>query len=164
MITWTVSNYHKKMVEEHETYVKDDKKITRIIVWRVGSWGVQTNDDNPPDFKFIKIPGSSKVDSINLYDYSNNIEDVMLDYTWDGCFETYEFSDNINETEKEELEKLIDEEGFFEAIEDIKGWKCDDSASYISGPILIENENGYKRIIIADENGNVTDFIDENEC
>ena len=162
LTAWTVSTYYKKSIEEHEEYTKDGMTIIRKTGWRGGSWTVSTNDGNPPEFEFTEVPGGDgKTDSISIYDaYVNNIEDVELDSTFDGCWEDIEWPEDMDDDERERLEALIDEEGFY-AIEEEEGWYQGDSATYLWGPILIEGENGFRKIIIADEDGNVSEFEED---
>jgi len=151
LTAWTVSTYYKKSIEEHEEYTNDGMTVVRKTGWRGGSWTVYTNDGNP---------GDGKTDSISIYDaYGNNIEEVELNETWDGCWEDIEWPEDLDEEERERLEALIDEEGFY-AIEE-EGWYQGDGATYIWGPIVIEGEGGFRRIIIADEDGNVSEFEEE---
>lgn len=162
MAVWTVSTYYKKSIEEHEHFVKDGMEIIRKTGWRSGSWTVTTSDDNPPEFEFTEVPGGDgKRDSIDINScYDNNIEEVELNETWDGCWEDIEWPDDMDDEERERLETLIEEEGFY-AIEE-EDWYSDETEMYIWGPILIEGTDGFRKIIIADEDGNVTDF-DEDE-
>lgn len=164
MANWKVSNYYKKTVEEHEHYVKDDMTIIRKTGFRGGSFFVETNDDNPPEFVFDYVPnGDGKKDSINMYNcIDKNIENVELDSLWDGCWEDIVFPDDMDEEEQERLMELIDEDGIYEVLEEQEGWTLTDSEAWMWGPILIEDENDNQvRIIIADENGNVIDFKED---
>ena len=160
MATWTVSTWYKKSIEEHEHFVKDGQEIVRKTGWRGGSWTVTTSDDNPPEFEFVEVPGGDgKRDSIDINScYDNNIEEVELDSTFDGCWEDIEYPDDMDEEERERLEELMEEEGFY-AIEE-EGWYSNDTECYIWGPILIEGENGFRKIIIAHD-GVAVDFVDE---
>lgn len=161
LTAWTVSTYYKKSIEEHEQFVKDGMTIIRKTGWRGGSWTVYTNDGNPPEFEFTEVPGGDgKTDSININScYSNNIEEVELNETWDGCWEDIEWPEDMDEDEQAELEALIEEEGFY-AVEE-EDWMADDCDTYIWGPILIEGENGFRKIIEADADGNVSDFEED---
>ena len=63
------------------------------------------------------------------------------------------------------LEKLlrekIEEEGSY-SIEDDGEWYLDETEVWVWGPLEVTNEEtGETRIIIADEDGNVTDFKEE---
>jgi len=89
MANWIVKTYYKKSIEEHEHFVKDGKEITRKTGWRSGSWNVTTSDDNLPEFEFTYVPGGDdRKDSIDMNNcYYNNIENVELIETWDGCWE-----------------------------------------------------------------------------
>lgn len=159
MATWTVRTYHKKSIEEHERFIKDGMTIVNITGWRSGSWEVTTSDDNPPEFEFTEVPGGNgKVDSIDMNScYTNNIEDVVMNETWDGWYGDITWPDDMDEEEQERLQELIDEEGFY-ALED-EGWMNDETEMWIWGPIEILNEEGETvRIICADDEGNVVDF------
>jgi len=85
---------------------------------------------------------------------------VELIETWDGCWEDTDWPENMDDDERERLEELIEEEGFY-ALED-EGWIQNDTEMWIWGPIEIQNADGETvKIIIADKDGNVTDFKDE---
>lgn len=164
MAQWTVRTYYKKSIEEHEHFYKDDKEIIRKTGWRSGSWSVTTSDDNPPEFEFDYVPGGDgKLDSIDMYNCSgSNIEDVELIETFDGCWEDVQWPDDMDEDEIEALQERIDEEGFYEIIEEEEGWAQSDTEMWIWGPIEILNENNERvRIICADDDGNVIDFNEE---
>lgn len=162
MATWTVSTYHKKSIEEHEHFVKDGQEIIYQTGWRGGSWTVTTSDDNPPEFEFVEVPGGDgRRDSIDMNNcYENNIDEVELIETFDGWWAEIEWPDDMDEEEQERLQELIDEEGIY-SLEDEEGWMHDDTEMYIWGPILIEGDNGVRKIIVADENGNAVDFKEE---
>jgi hypothetical protein len=82
---------------------------------------------------------------------------------WDGCWEDIEFPEDMAEEEQERLQELIEEEGdIYDVLENQEGWNQSDTEAWIWGPILIEDEEGNQiRIIIADEQGNVIDFKEE---
>jgi hypothetical protein len=163
MAVWTVKTYYKKSIEEHEHFTKDGMTIVRKTGWRSGSWTVTTSDDNLPEFEFGFVPGGDgSKDSINMYDFPGpNIEDVELIETWDGCWEDYDWPENMDEEEQERLQELIEEEGLY-ALEDEEGWLSNETEMWIWGPIEILNDKDETvRIIIADKDGNVTDFKDE---
>lgn len=162
LTAWTVSTYYKKSIEEHEHFVKDGQEIIHKTGWRGGSWIVYTNDGNPPEFEFTTVPGGNDaVDSIDINNcYSNNIEEVELDSTFDGCWSDVEWSDDMDEDEQAEIEEAMEEDGYYEALES-RDWTHNDTEMWIWGPILIEGENGYRRIICADEDGNVIDFKED---
>jgi len=159
MATWIVEPYHKKSAEEHERFIKDGKTITRRTGWRWVKFEVETEDDNPPEFEFHAVPGGSDaLDSVNLYDACvNNIENTEFIESFDGCWEEVDYPDDMDEDEQERLQELIDEEGFYEAIEEQEGWLQDDTDMWIWGPIAIKDENdNIVRIVEADRDGNVT--------
>lgn len=163
MAWWTVSTYHKKSCEEHQRFVKDGMTIVHKNGFRWATFNVETSDDNPPEFEFDFVPGGDgKKDSVDLYSpYGNNIESSELVSMDDGCWADIEWPEDMDEEEIERLQELIDEEGIF-ALEEEEGWMLDDSEAWCWGPILIEDEQGNKiKIIVADAEGNVTEFEDE---
>ena len=165
MATWKVSTYYKKSCEEHEHYTKDDMTIIRKTGFRSASFIVETTDDNPPEFEFDFVPGGDgRKDSINMYDAPGpNIDNVELDSLWDGCWEDIDFPEDMDEEEVERLQDLIEEEGdIYDVLENQEGWSQSETQAWIWGPILIEDKDGNKvKIIIADEDGNVSEFEEE---
>ena len=151
-------SYHKKSIEEREEWTKDGERIVRVTGWRWGEWTVTTNDGNPPNFEFSRVPGGNDAkDSIDINCCSgSNIEEVEMVETTDGCYADIEFPEDMDEAEQERLTELWDEE-FYEGWEG-EDWYQSDTEMWIWGPIEITNDKGYSRIIIADEDGNVTDF------
>jgi len=166
MATWTVSTYHKKNVQEVETYLQEDG-VGKVVVtngFRWGTWTVETSDDNPPEFEFTEVPnGDGRKDSINMLDCSvNNIEDVELDSMDDGgCWYDVDVTD-LDEEQQAEIEDFLEENSPYELEErEDEGWYQDETEWWIWGPIQITNDKGYSRIIIADDNGNVVDFKED---
>jgi hypothetical protein len=164
MANWKVSTYYKKSCEEHEYYTKNKQTIVRKTGFRWGSFLVETNNDNIPQFEFTFVPnGDGKCDSINMYDCCvNNIENVELENMIDGCWEDIDFPKDINEEEQEELLERFGDSSVYEVLEDEEGWSLYETEAWIWGPILIEDEKGNKvKIICADDNGNVIDYKEE---
>lgn len=157
MATWTVEPYYKKSVEEHERFTKDDKTVTRRTGWRWASFTVETSDENPPEFEFGYVPGGNGArDSVNMYDAcANNIENVDFNESWDGCWEDIDWPDDMDESEQQRLQEQIDEDGFYEVIEEQEGWMQDDTDMWIWGPIAIKDaDNNIVQIVEADQDGN----------
>lgn len=164
MATWTVQTYYKKSCEEHEHFRKDGQVITRRTGWRFGSWTVETTDNNPPEFEFTTVPGGNDAqDSVDMYNLGgDNIDSSELIETWDGCWEEIDFPDDMDEEEQERLQELIDEEGFYEIIEEQEGWMQDDTEMWVWGPIEILDEGGNRvKIVVADKDGNSVDFVED---
>jgi hypothetical protein len=165
MATWTVTTYYKKSCEQHEHYVQR-KGEGHILVkdgFRSCEFTVETSDDEFPKFEFDCVPGGDgKRDSLDMYNLSGeNIESSELVEMFDGgCWGDIEIDGIDDDAEAEELEELINEEGAY-ALEDNGDWYLDETEVWIWGPIEVTDEDGNVRIIIADENGNVTDFVDE---
>ena len=165
MANWKVSPLYKKSCEEHEYYVKDGLTIVRQTGYRGASFYVETSDDNPPEFEFECVPGGdSNRDSIDMYNCEvNNIESVELDSMWDGCWEEIIYDDDIDEEECQRLVELIESEGdVYDVLENQEGWSQSETQAWIWGPIQIESESGeIVRIICADADGNVVDYVEE---
>ena len=166
MAQWKVSTHYKKSVQEVETYVQRDGegKVTVTNGFRWGSWDVTTSDDNPPEFEFTEVPGGNgSKDSINMLDCSvNNIEDVELISMDDGgCWYDVEI-EGLDEDKEEEIREFLDDNSPYELEErEEEDWYQDDTEWWIWGPIEIQNEAGETvRIICADADGNVIDFVD----
>ena len=57
---------------------------------------------------------------------------------------------------------LVNEEGAYALEEDGDGnWYLDETECWVWGPLEVTDDEGNVRIIIADAEGNVTDFKDE---
>jgi hypothetical protein len=161
MAIWTVSTHYKKSCEEREIWTHSEYgTMVRINGFRLATYTVETNDDNPPEFEFDFVPGGDgKKDSINMNNCEfNNIEYTELVELFDGgCWGGTDWPEDMEEEEIERLEELMEEEGYY-AIEE-EGWMNDDTEVWIWGPIEISNEAGETvRIICADKDGNVIDF------
>lgn len=165
MATWTVKTYHKKNVEQHEYFVQrtGNGRIKVVDGFRWAEYQVTTTDDNFPEFEFTEVPGGNgAVDSLDMNCLSgNNIESselVMLDDG--GCWGDIEIT-GLDDDEEERIREFIDEEGTW-ALEDEGEWFLDETEVWVWGPLEVSNEdNSVVRIIVADENGNVTDFKDD---
>jgi len=132
---WTIKPQDKKSIEEVEHFTKDGMEIVHRTGWRWGEWTVTTNDNNPPEFEIV----DGRVDINNCY--ANNIEDVELVETSDGCWDDMEWPDDIDADERNKLEEAIEEEGYYTALEE-NDWWSSDTEMYISGPIEISDVTG----------------------
>jgi hypothetical protein len=165
MALYTVRTYYKKSCEQHEHYVQREGN-GKIVVkdgFRSAEFTVETNDNNFPEFEFVTVPGGDgKCDSLDMYNLSgNNIESSELVEMFDGgCWGDVEIEGIDDEDEVERLEEFINEEGAY-SLEDDGSWYLEDTEVYIWGPIEVTDEEGNVRIIIADADGNVTDFKDK---
>ena len=166
MAVWTVSTYYKKNVQEVEYWFQRDGegKVTVTNGFRWGSWTVETSDDNPPEFEFTEVPGGDgKKDSIDMLNCEvNNIESAELISMDDGgCWYDIEI-EGLDEDAEEEIREFLDENSVYELEEREDGWSQDECEWWIWGPIEIQNEAGERvRIICADADGNVVDFVEE---
>lgn len=167
MATWIVETYYKKSVEQHEHYVQREGtgRITVTDGYRRASFRVETSDDNFPEFEFVHVPGGDgKRDSLDMYSLSgSNIEDSELIDMFDGgCWGDVEIEGIEDEDEVADLEEFISENGAY-ALEDEGDWYLDDTEVYVWGPLSVtkEDDESITRIIIADADGNVSDFVED---
>lgn len=168
MATWTIRTHYKKSCEQIEYFYNREIDGARVIVrdgYRFAEYTIETSDDNFPEFEFKQVPGGDgRRDSLDLNSlYSGNIESSELVELFDGgCWGDTEVEGIDDEDEVERLIELISEEGSYALEEDGDGdWYLSDTEVWVWGPLEVEDEQGNVRIIIADEDGNVTDFVDE---
>ena len=161
---WTVKTYHKKNCEQIEYFIQreGEGRITVTDGFRWCTYNVETNDGEFPRFDFQKVPGGNDAkDSLDMNSLSgDNIESSELVVMFDGgCWGGWEI-EGVSEEEEEKLNEFLEENGSW-ALEDEGEWYLDETEVWIWGPILVIDEDGNERIIIADKDGNVTDFKDE---
>jgi len=132
---WTIKPVNKKSIEEVEHFTKDGMEIVHRTGWRWGEWTVATNDSNPPEFEFVD--GQLDINSC----YSNNIEEVEMVETSDGCWDDMEWPDDIDADERTKIEEAMEEDSYITALEE-NDWWSSDTEMYISGPIEISDSNG----------------------
>lgn len=161
---WTVKTYYKKSCEQHELYVHDDYENPIRVKegFRWAEFLVETTDGNPPEFVFQACPnGTADLDSVDLNScFGDNVDSTELRSLDDGCWREIDWPEDMDEDERERLEEFIDEEGTW-ALEDEEGWTLDETEVWAWGPMEITNDEGYRRIIVADEHGQAQDFKEE---
>lgn len=164
MAWYTVKTHYKKSCEQHEYfYNRNGGKIIVKDGFRFAEFNVETSDDEFPQFNFTEVPGGDgKKDSVDLFScFGDNVEQTDLVEMFDGgCWGDIEIEGIDDEDEVERLEELINEEGAY-ALEDDGDWYLSDTECWVWGPLEVTDEDGNTRIIIADENGNVKDFVEE---
>ena len=164
MATWTIRTYYKKSCEQIE-YFYNRKNNDKIIVrdgFRRAEFTIETTDDEFPDIEFDEVPGGDgKTDSLDLFSLiGDNIDSTEMVEMFDGgCWGDIEI-EGVDKEEEERLREFIDENGAY-ALEDEGDWYLSDTECWVWGPLELEDEEGNTRIIIADEDGNVTDFEEE---
>lgn len=166
MAFWIVKTYHKKNVEQHEHFVQREGtgRILSTDGYRWATFRVETSDDNFPEFEFTEVPGGNGAkDSLDLYSLSGpNIESSEMIEIFDGgCWGDIEIT-GLDEEEEEKVREFIDENSLWE-LEDNGDWYLEDTECWVWGPIQITNEDDESqvKIIIADEDGNVSEFKDD---
>jgi hypothetical protein len=168
MATWTIRTHYKKSCEQIEYFYNRKIPDAKIIVrdgFRLAEFTVETTDDEFPQIEFDEVPGGDgKRDSLDLFSLiGDNIDSTEMVEMFDGgCWGDIEIEGIDDEDEAERLEELINEEGAYALEEDGDGdWYLSDTECWVWGPIEVEDEAGNVRIIIADEEGNVVDFKEE---
>ena len=165
MATWTIRTHYKKSCEQREFFVQreGDGKITVTDGFRRCEYTIETNDDEFPDIQFTEMPnGDGKKDSIDLNNLiGDNIESTELVEMFDGgCWGDTEIEGIEDEDELAELQEFIEENGTW-ALEDEGDWYLEETEVWVWGPLEVTDEAGNVRIIIADSDGNITDFVEE---
>ena len=165
MATWTIRTHYKKSCEQIEYYYNRKIPGAKIIVrdgYRRAEFTIETTDDEFPAIEFDEVPGGDgKRDSLDLFSLiGDNIDSTELVEMFDGgCWGDIEF-EGLTSEQEEELEEFINENGAY-ALEDEGDWYLSDTECWVWGPLELEDEEGNVRIIIADEEGNVVDFVEE---
>ena len=167
MATWTIRTHYKKSCEQIEYFYHRKIKGAKIMVrdgYRRAEFTIETTDDEFPAIKFDQVPGGDgKTDSLDLFNLiGDNIDSTELVEMFDGgCWGGIEI-EGVDEDEEERLREIINEEGSYALEEDSNGdWYLSDTECWVWGPLELEDEEGNVRIIIADEDGNLTDFKEE---
>ena len=115
--------------------------------------------DDEGVLKKLDIVPAQMVDYLTLI--GDNIDNVELVEMFDGgCWGDIEYPEDMPEEEQERLAEFIEENGTW-ALEDDEGWSLDDTEVWVWGPLEVTDEEGNVRIIIADADGNVSDYKDD---
>ena len=162
---WTIKTYYKKSCEQHEHFIQNDGpgRIKVTDGFRFAEYTVETNDGEFPRIEFTTVPGGNGAcDSIDLNScFGDNVAQTELVEMFDGgCWGDIEIEGIDDEDEAERLEELISEEGSY-ALEDDGDWYLDETEVWVWGPLEISDEEGNTRIVIADADGNMIDFVEE---
>ena len=164
MAIWTIRTHYKKSCEQREFFYQreGDGKIISTDGFRRCEYTIETTDDEFPDIQFEEMPnGDGKKDSIDLNNLmGDNIDNVELVEMFDGgCWGDIEI-EGLDEDEEEKLREFIEEEGLY-SLEDEGNWYLSDTEVWVWGPLELEDEDGNVRVIIADNDGNIIDFVEE---
>jgi hypothetical protein len=165
--TWTIRTHYKKSCEQHEYFYNrkiDGAKIKVIDGYRSCEYTFDTEDGEFPDIQFTEVPGGNGAkDSIDLNScFGSNVDNTELVEMFDGgCWGDTEI-EGIDDEEEERLRELISEEGSYAVEDDGDGdWYLSDTEVWVWGPLEIEDEDGNVRIVCADADGNMIDFVEE---
>jgi len=124
MANW-ILNTGRKDLTEQQVFTKGDSTIKYSTGWRSGTWFVTTSDDNEPDFEADEN-GMVELGWAN----GSNIEECSFEESFDGCWDEWEFSDDISEEERERIMEGWEEDAYeFLYQED---WMEDDTYWYAS--------------------------------
>jgi len=124
---WELQTLEKKNVTQVETWINDSgSTITLTIGWR---WGSARYKEKPDLGNY-----NPDTDQVEIWSIGDT-DDWEMD---DGCWEDFEFSDDISEEEQERLMDIHREDPM--GLED-EGWHSDDFNVYFAGPLeLTEKE------------------------
>ena len=161
---WTVKTYHKKNCEQHEYFVQreGEGRIKVVDGFRWCTYSVETNDGEFPKFEFTTVPGGNAAkDSIDMNSISGaNIEGSELVEMFDGgCWGDVEIT-GLSDEDEEKVREFLEENSVYE-LEDEGEWYLEDTECWVWGPLEVTDDAGNTRIVIADENGNMVDFVEE---
>jgi hypothetical protein len=161
---WTVKTYYKKSCEQHEYFVQreGEGRIKVIDGFRFCTYNVETNDGEFPKFEFTYVPGGNGAkDSLDMNSIGGaNIESSELVEMFDGgCWGDNEF-EGLTDDEVEKLKEFLSENGSY-ALEDDGEWYLDETEVWVWGPLEVSDDEGNTRIVCADEDGNMIDFVEE---
>ena len=164
--TWTIRTHYKKSCEQHEYFYNRELKGAEVKVidgFRSCEYTFETEDGEFPDIQFTEVPGGDgKKDSIDLNScFGSNVENTELVEMFDGgCWGDTEITGIDDEDEVERLTELVSEEGSY-ALEEDGDWYLSDTEVWVWGPLEIEDDDGNVRIVCADADGNMVDFVKE---
>ena len=162
---FTVRTYYKKSCEQHEYFTHPDYAgpIKVIDGFRSCTYNVETNDGEFPQFEFTYVPGGNgEKDSLDMNSlYGTNIESSELVEMFDGgCWGDIEYPEDMDISQQQELREFIEENGTW-ALEDDQGWTLDETEVWVWGPLEVTDDAGNVRIVIADDNGNMIDYKED---
>ena len=127
MTTFKLSTKYKKSITEKQFWTKDGKTIIYSTGWR---WGYARYDDEPDVDMNLEDN-----EEVNIYDLGD-----VIDHSFDdGCWADWEFPDDMDEEEQEQIQEAYDEDyddGLYEL-----GRECNDTEVWFSGPLELEVEN-----------------------
>lgn len=132
MTDWKVVTLFKKNVEEHEIWEKDGVAIRRITGFRWGTFIVTTEDDEEPELQLSDSPYGP---GINMWDCGYESQLEFLD---DGWFSDVIWPDDMDETERERLEELWDDDPYGSWEDD--GWVNTETQVWFDGPLEIKKD------------------------
>jgi len=173
MSIWTVNNYKLRDCDEviRLTRRSEDEYIEIIVQYDKIEYLVETNDNNFPEFKFTSVPhGDTKKDSLilNGYPKSNIIRTELKKLINPGS--AYALVNSLDYPESKYIKMLVDSERINSIASLIDGshanpyilppWTLmrNETEHWIWGPVQITSDQGFSKIIYADENGKVYDY------
>lgn len=126
MSTWKLSTAEKKSCTQIEFWKKGDLVAQREIGWR-WCWARYKIKPDLSDYD----PNKHQIELYGLGD----IEDMEQD---DGCWESWDWPEDVDEEEAERLAEIYEEEGE-DGLEN-EGWSIDDTEYWVSGQLDLEQE------------------------
>lgn len=141
MATWVIYAKYKKSTVEKEYFTKDGQTIVIENGWRGGRFQIETEGDEPPE---VDVVNTDNIDGgLEIYSfYPDGVESVELLETYDGCWFDVEWPEDMPEEERERLQELFDEDGYYDVLESQEGWMHDETEMWLVGPLVLEDSDG----------------------
>lgn len=137
MANWTIYAKYKKSTVEREYFTKDGQTLVVETGWRGGSFSIITEGDEPPE---VDVENEEGLDIYSFY--PDGVETVELNECWDGCWQEIEWPDEMPEEERERLQELFDEDGYYDVLESQEDWMHDETEMWLNGPLVLEDGDG----------------------
>lgn len=133
--TYTVEPAVKKSFVEFECFRKGDKYVRVETGWRYGDLNVTITNEEEQNYlqEVLDSDGEEAFDA-------QEFEDIEMLSTWDGCWQEYHYV-GVEEDEQEILQEGMDEEGFWDYLQE-NGWETVDLETYIYNGITVTEYDG----------------------
>lgn len=138
MAFFTLATAWKKSVSNLEVWEKDGKEIRIEEAFRWGHVEIETEGDDVP---VIDYQNENDLDPyMDLDEDENKVIEVQPGEMSDQVYYDIQFSDNVDEEEREELREFIAEEGAIEL--ENEGWIHMTTDTTFVGPLVLKDEEG----------------------
>lgn len=138
MAFFTLETAWKKSASVLEVWEKDGKEIRVEEAYRWGTVEIETEGDDVP---VIDYQNENDLDPyMDLDEDENKVVDVQPGELDDQVYYDIQFSDNVDEDEREELLEFINDEGVVEL--EGEGWTLMTTDTTFVGPLVLKDEEG----------------------